>query len=65
LPVDNEGMDSILTKKNGQDLQDCLDFFIPGFRKKPGISNPLRGISSCTSNTDNYQFLAINLSLPY
>ena len=25
-----------------QDSQDYLDFFIPGFRKKPGISNLLR-----------------------
>jgi len=57
-------MDSILIKNNGQDLQDFLDFFISGFRKKPEMPKPLRGISACTSKPDNYQFLVIDTFTP-
>jgi len=36
-------MDTYFIKNISQDLQDYQEFFIPGFRKKPGILHPLHG----------------------
>jgi len=57
-------MDSILIEKNGQDLQDLLDFFISGFRKKPEIPNPLRGVSAFRRKFINYSLLVVDIHMP-